>query len=422
MVEMFLRREMIGVILLLIAPVSFSQNVDEQIREFERQLNVLKDKRSVLETQVNELKLEKIRDEISSVGLPELKVEEELVVHNAFSLVYSEQHEQAKWVSHILTSDIIDVYQERANDFREDPLVKTRSSIDEDYFSRTLKAGSIDQYNYNSYGYDRGHLAPSADFRWSKTAMSESYFYSNISPQLGAFNQGKWAELESMFRNYIYEHQETQLYIVTGPLLTDSLAVIKKSINDLSIPEYFFKVALDLQNRKAIAFLLPNKEIDDPLSVYAMSINQLEEEIGINFFHQLGNELEEELEEQLSIGDWISESSTGDVEPLSQLDLPEGVYNTIEVKKRMGSIERVTVKGKVVGTKKTRNGNLFFNLDKNYPNHIFSILVKKNSITNFSYDPLIEWKGKEIKITGEVLDFDGVPTIVIEEEGAIEYE
>ena len=112
------------------------------------------------------------------------------------SLVYSEEHEQAKWVAHIISPDIITGNVSRTNDFRPDPHVSTGSTVEEDYFLKYLQPDS--SYKYDGYGFDRGHLAPSADFRWSTTALSESYFYSNMSPQRPEFNRGTWAELEGL--------------------------------------------------------------------------------------------------------------------------------------------------------------------------------------------------------------------------------
>ena len=64
--------------------------------------------------------------------------------------------------------------------------------------------------------------------------------------------------------------------------------------------------------------------------------------------------------------------------------------------------------------------SLFFNLDKNYPNQIFTVAIWKKNIINFSYDPLKEWKGKQITLKGRITDFDGIPTMIVEKEFAIE--
>ena len=168
-------------------------------------------------------------------------------------LVYDEDHEQAKWVLHKISNDIIDGKVSRTNDFRVDPLIESGSAEEKDYFLKIkLNSG---KYDYDGFGYDRGHLAPSADFRWSQKALSESYFYSNMSPQLPSFNREKWAELEGLIRSYIFENNRP-LIVYTGPVLHDQLAKVSRSINGVSIPEQFFKIVIDYEIGKTIAYLV----------------------------------------------------------------------------------------------------------------------------------------------------------------------
>lgn len=396
-----------------------AQTTTEKINALKLEAESLKAKEDKLYEQINDLKLEKIREDIQKVGLPKVEEGEELINHLAMSLVYSEKHEQAKWVSHIITSDIIDGKVKRSNNFRKDTLVKTESASQKDFFLK-FKDEKTGKYKYDGYGYDRGHLAPSADYRWSSKALSESYFYSNMSPQVADFNRKKWADLEGLLRGYIHDHPETQLYIVTGPILNDSLPKQKRSVNGLSIPKYYFKVALDLTNKKAIGFIMPNKDIKYPISSFSVPINKVETTTGIDFFYQLSDSLEEALENQNYVTDWVPEKQKGDVNPISQPTLKPGVYNTVQAKRHMGSGKKITVAGTIVSGRKTTNGHLFFNLDKNYPNQIFTVAIWKKNIANFSYDPLDELEGREVYLTGKIADFDGIPTMIIEKENAIE--
>ncbi|MDG1477456.1 MAG: DNA/RNA non-specific endonuclease [Vicingaceae bacterium] len=414
-------QKIIVVAFFLTSIFGFSQEVDQKIESLQSQKNTLNNQVLIIDSQIVNLKLERLRGDVQKVGLPELKEGEELINHLAMSLVYSEKHEQAKWVSHIITPDVIDGKVKRSNNFRKDPLVKTESASTRDYFIK-YKDEATGKYKYDGFGYDRGHLAPSADFRWSKEALSESYYYSNMSPQVAKFNRGKWADLEGLLRGYISSHRNTQLYVVTGPLLSDSLQVIERSLHKVSIPKFYFKVVMDLKNEKAIAFIMPNKDLKYPISSYAVDINEVEEVTGINFFHKLEDGLEERLEAQKEISVWVPEKQKGDVKPLYQPDLPRGVFNTVQAKRNMGTSKKMTIRGTVVGARKTRKGHLFFNLDKSYPNQIFTVAVWKQNIVNFSYDPLKEWKGKEITVTGKILDFDGVPTMAIEKESVVEME
>lgn len=406
-------------LLVFIPFLASAQSTQSRIDSLKKQSELLKQKQEKVFEQLNDLKLEKLREDIQKVGLPKVLEGEEVINHLAMSLVYSEKHEQAKWVAHIITTDIIDGKVKRSNNFRKDPLIKTGSASEKDYFLK-YKDEKTGKYKYDGFGYDRGHLAPSADFRWSKKALSESYFYSNMSPQLADFNRKKWADLEGLLRGYIHDHTNTQIYVVTGPILHDSLPVIERSVNKISIPKYYYKVAMDLTNQKAIGFIMPNKDIKYPISSYAVSINEVEETTGIDFFYQLPDSLEEALESQNYVVDWVPEKQKGDVNPISQPTLKPGVYNTVQAKRHMGSSKKITVAGTVVSSRKTTNGHLFFNLDKNYPNQIFTVAIWKKNISNFSYDPLKELEGKEVYLTGKVADFDGIPTMIIEKENAVE--
>lgn len=396
-----------------------SQSTQQKIETLNEKIRVLNQEEDLLKNQIGELKLEKIREDIVNVGLPELKEGEEIISHAAMSLVYDEKHEQAKWVSHIIVPDVINGKVKRSNNFRKDPLVKTESASSRDYFIK-YKDKTTGKYKYDGFGYDRGHLAPSADFRWNKKALSESYYYSNMSPQLADFNREKWADLEGLLRVYISENPTTQLYIVTGPILNDSLTFVERSLNKVSIPNYYYKIALDLNNKKAIAFIMPNKKISNPVNSFAVPINEVEEATGINFFYQLPDSLEDVLEHQNNVKDWLPEKLQGDVAPIYQPSLSPGIYNTVQAKRHMGSSKKVAVSGTVVGGRKTRNGHLFFNLDKQYPNQIFTVAIWKQNIPNFSYNPLKEWEGKQITLKGKIADFDGTPTMIIEKETVVE--
>lgn len=395
-----------------------AQTIEEKINHLTNEIEQLEQQKHSLYKELETYKLAKLREDLNKVGLPKTNPDEKVIHHAAMSLVYSEKHEQAKWVAHIILPEIIKGKEGRSNDFREDSLIKTGTATEIDYFLKTKNEDG--SYEYDGFGYDRGHLAPSADFRWSKKALSQSYLYSNMSPQLAAFNREKWGELEDILRGYIYNHPTTQLYVVTGPILHDSLPKIERSINKVSIPEYFYKVVVDLTHQKAIGFIMPNQKINYPLNNYAVSIDEVETATGIDFFHQIEDELEDALEQQNVIKDWLPEKQKNDLEPLYQPDLPKGVYNTIQAKRLMGSNKKVTIAGTVVSAKETRNGHLFLNLDINYPNHIFTVAIWKQSIVNFSYNPFDVLLHKTIYVSGKITDFDGIPTMILDNEKAIE--
>lgn len=207
----------------------------------------------------------------------------ERIDHQGFSLSYDEEWEQAEWVAYILErKNLQQEWSKRPRDFKSDPNVSTKSATDSDY------RGS---------GYDRGHLAPFADFAWNAEQARETFYLSNISPQARQFNQGVWRELEELTRDWANRFK--RLYVVTGPVMTeDPKGTIGRS-NRVAIPAAYYKVLLDLDDpeQKAIGFVIPNEISFDPLPKYAMSVDKVEEITNINFFSQLmPSDVEERLE------------------------------------------------------------------------------------------------------------------------------
>lgn len=211
----------------------------------------------------------------------------DVVRHRWFALSYSEDHEQAEWVAYELTRARLNKnWAERPNTFRPDPAVRTESATPRDY---------------NTSGYDKGHLCPAADMAFDAEAIDETFFMSNISPQIPAFNTGVWRELEELTRDWA--RQFKTLYVVTGPVLNKS-DVAPIGFSKVTVPRAFYKVLVAPEQFKAIAFALPNAPSDRPVMDYAVTINQVERLTGIDFFPQLLKGLNEELEASLDKNAW----------------------------------------------------------------------------------------------------------------------
>lgn len=195
----------------------------------------------------------------------------------AFDLSYNETHEQANWVLYVLTRDELAGTEKRKDNFRNDPEIRT---------------GSASLKDYESSGYDRGHLAPAADMKWSEEVMSESFYMSNMSPQKPWFNRGIWKKLEEYVRDLVL--QNDSILVISGPVFIDNLGAI--GANEVTVPGYYFKVLFDLTwpDNKAIAYLMKNEKSDKELSDFAISIDSLEIFCGYDFFYQLEGVEEEE--------------------------------------------------------------------------------------------------------------------------------
>ncbi len=167
----------------------------------------------------------------------------------------------------------------RANNFREDPAITTGSATLADY-----KGGP----------YDRGHLAPAVDMAWSSQAMSESFFMSNMSPQLPGFIRGIWKQLEEQVR--AWAELGGSLWVVTGPVLGPGLPPIGP--NGVSVPSMHYKVLLDDTQLppEGIGYLLSNAKSDAALSSFMVPIDQVEQATGLDFFNALPDSVEDKVE------------------------------------------------------------------------------------------------------------------------------
>jgi endonuclease G, mitochondrial len=393
----------------LTLPLAISGQTDLDKRILQLESYQLKLQKSMDSTkQVMELvKLDYVSNKLNEIGYPTGKYEWQLVKHHAMHLAYDEKHEQPRWVMHMVLPDIIKGNVSRTNDFREDTLVTTRTAAKEDYW-------------YS--GFDRGHMAPSADFRWSPIALSESYLYSNISPQKPEFNREKWAELENVVRDYVIANKR-ELYVITGSILHDSLPIMKNEgrLNDVSIPQYIYKIVLDLSPKEeyAIGFIIPNGNCTYPVMSYAVSIDQLENLAGLDFFSSLPDELENKLEANTNVEPMKTRGAEGEAEPFLPTSLPKGKINTVQAKYNVGTVSCVC--GTVVSTKYSeKSGSTFLNLDKKFPNTIFSVSIWEKDRTNFSYKPEEELYMRKVCVTGKVELRSGVPTMSIKNEKAIE--
>lgn len=233
----------------------------------------------------------------------------EIIEREFYTLKYNEKFEQAEWVAYELTRDEVLGSTKRKDTFKADPSINT---------------GSATLYDYKGSGYDRGHLAPAADMKMSSKSMSESFYMSNMSPQAPGFNRGIWSLLESYVRTWAYENES--LYIVTGPVLTkDNYPTIGS--NNVAIPEYYYKVILDFEGDeiKAIGFILPNKKSSKKLVDYAVTVDEVEEFTGIDFFHQLEDNYEYALESVVDVDEWSFKQFHA---PESEIRTDSGVTKT----------------------------------------------------------------------------------------------
>lgn len=211
----------------------------------------------------------------------------EVVHHSHFSLSYQEEYEQAEWVAYVLKKEHLTYDDRKRPYFIEDPYVSTKSA---------------DWRNYKGSGYDRGHLVPAGDRRFTLQAYNETFYTSNISPQDREFNAGLWNRLEMQTRNWAKRYGT--LYIFTGGVLVEGLEEIGEE--DVAVPEYFYKI-IARESKGSImvlAFLMKGEEKSEALQQFVVPIDDIEARTGIDFFHQMDEQIQVGLEAEVRLKNW----------------------------------------------------------------------------------------------------------------------
>lgn len=206
----------------------------------------------------------------------------EIHQYTGFSLCYREEYEQAEWVAYEMNTERLVKAADRSDNFRTDPAIST---------------GSATPADYRGSGYDRGHLAPAADMAFSPEAMKESFYMSNMSPQVPGFNRGVWKNLEAAVRDWTAEFGT--LYVISGPVLEKAEYPGIGSQN-VAVPEYYYKVVFapetDSGEPAMIGFILPNEKATAGYTDFAVPVDTVEQRTGLDFFALLDDRLENPLE------------------------------------------------------------------------------------------------------------------------------
>lgn len=198
-----------------------------------------------------------------------------------YCLDFNAEHKQPEWVCYMLTHAHINGNAQRSSAFKD---------------CRQGDVSSARQADYKGSGYDKGHLCPAADMKLSKEAMAATFQMWNMSPQEPSFNRGRWSDAEAYVRKCIRDETDT-LYVVTGPVFIGN----KGSIGEgkVTVPGFFYKVVY-CPKRGGMGFLMPNGKVKSPLYSWQVSIDLIEALTGIDFFPQLPQKLQDEIEAQIN--------------------------------------------------------------------------------------------------------------------------
>lgn len=211
-----------------------------------------------------------------------------LLCRLGYALAHNPERKTPDWVAERLTREKAERSLPRTDDFRPDP---------------DLEPGQrAELVDYKNAGLDRGHMAPAADMRWDKEAMSQSFFLSNMVPQVGVgMNRGIWKDLEEGARNWAISRGE--VHIFTGPIYQGTTKTIGS--NKVGVPSHVYKIVFDPVRIEAIAFLMPNKALQArDMPTYIVTIDEIEAKTGLDFLSEMQEEVEQLIESRKAAALW----------------------------------------------------------------------------------------------------------------------
>lgn len=165
--------------------------------------------------------------------------------------------------------------------------------------------------DYSGTGFSRGHMCASSDRQSSIEQNHQTFIMSNIMPQYQNHNGGQWLEMENVVQKWGYSstYRDT-LYVVKGGTIDSDANILKTTSTGLIVPKYFFMAILCYKNGqyKAVAFWTEHVNTNLASTTapkdYAISIDELEEKTGIDFFCNLPDDIETEVEKSYNASDW----------------------------------------------------------------------------------------------------------------------
>ena len=223
------------------------------------------------------------------VGLPRFRGDDALddqigpICRRGYALSFNRGTNNPDWVLERLTPATLRGAARRRDNFSPDPLLGL--------FSPT-------RADFNRSGFDRGHQAPAADAKFDQTVMDESFYMSNMSPQVGiGFNRGQWKLLEEAVRAWVLCGGREDVVVMTGPIYGDADRRIGPATRPIRVPAAYYKIVYDMDSGRAVGFRLDNrKHRRTELAAFVVPIAEIEEATGLDFFPALSRRRQNQLE------------------------------------------------------------------------------------------------------------------------------
>ena len=170
-----------------------------------------------------------------------------------------------------------------------------------DYDKNPATRNSPEKWDYRGSGYDRGHMAPAMDMKWSSQGMRQCFYMTNMCPQDHDLNGGAWRLLEE--RIHRWGKRDKRLIIATGPIMGKNMKTTGSSCA-VAIPEGFYKVVYAPEQGRAIGFIYPNEPVSGSFKKRAVTVDEVERLTGLDFFPSLPDNIENALESHADVDQW----------------------------------------------------------------------------------------------------------------------
>lgn len=211
----------------------------------------------------------------------------------SYTTSYNKETRNPNWVGWSLTAEHTDgEYARKGHSFTEDTDVPAPRAT---YYD----------IRESECGYQRGHMCPAGDNKWSYEAQEDAFLMTNICPQNGNLNQHDWKYLEESCRDWAQKYGK--IYIVAGPIFHDT-EYMTVGENEVAVPDAFFKVVLRLGKTsdatKAIGFIYANQTGHHKMDYYVKTVDEVEEATGMDFFRQLADDVEDRVESRSNLEEW----------------------------------------------------------------------------------------------------------------------
>lgn len=224
---------------------------------------------------------------------------ENTICRIGFVFEFDKESKFTKWLGYNISKEKMRQRRKRSP-FYLDPEINKDSQIGKNLYVRN--------------NLDRGHLARLSDMSWDSQAHIESQLYSVVAPQYSNLNQILWLGLEDLTSDAVYNGTIDELLIYSGPIFGN---LSEPKFRDIAhIPKDFFRIVYEPATGKSAAWIVPNSpdlqrslKSQAPWTEYQVSIDDIEEKTGLDFFNSMG-EKKTDMESSRPSLNWLMSDNT----------------------------------------------------------------------------------------------------------------